>query len=288
MGTHPADAQDPDDDPDTGGRLTIGDLARRTDLSPATLRMWEARHGFPVARRLASGHRRYAEDDVTAVREVVRHKTAGLRLDQAIARVRADGEPVTPSVFAQLRRKHPHLQTHRLHKRTLVAVSRAFEDEFCARAGRGVVWGGFQDERFYRPARARWQELARVADRVTVLADFPSPDGEASPAEVDLPADAPLRREWVLVVDSDAVAVALAAWELPGQNGVVDPERVFETIWTVDPAAVREAGRVCGWVASAAGFALPAPENPVTGLIDQSAVNALFNRVVAYVDRAHG
>ena len=35
----------------TNGRpnlLTIGDLADRTGVPPATLRSWEARHGFPV------------------------------------------------------------------------------------------------------------------------------------------------------------------------------------------------------------------------------------------------
>jgi len=50
--------------------LTIGQLAERTGAAAGTLRMWESRYGFPRARRLASGHRRYSEEDVERVRDV--------------------------------------------------------------------------------------------------------------------------------------------------------------------------------------------------------------------------
>ena len=53
-----------------GASLSIGDLAERTGVAPATLRMWEQRHGFPVPDRLESGHRRYSEADVAGVEEV--------------------------------------------------------------------------------------------------------------------------------------------------------------------------------------------------------------------------
>ncbi len=52
--------------------LSIGDLAERTGVKPATLRMWESRHGFPRAERRESGHRRYSEIDVDLVRQIVR------------------------------------------------------------------------------------------------------------------------------------------------------------------------------------------------------------------------
>ena len=67
--------------------LTIGELAARTGLKPATLRMWESRHGFPRAARRDSGHRRYSEQDVELVRQVTRRRDAGLRLEVAIAEV---------------------------------------------------------------------------------------------------------------------------------------------------------------------------------------------------------
>ncbi|RZI79063.1 MAG: MerR family transcriptional regulator, partial [Microbacterium sp.] len=102
-GTQPLDAA-----------LTIGDLAQRTGLSPAVLRMWETRHGFPVPSRLESGHRRYTDTDVDQVLQVLRRKDAGVRLEVAIAEAGQVLPPASPSVFAELRRKHPALATHRL------------------------------------------------------------------------------------------------------------------------------------------------------------------------------
>lgn len=96
------------------GELTIGDLAERTGLSPAVLRMWESRHGFPVPHRLESGHRRYTGADVELVRQVLRRKDAGVRLEVAIAEASASKAPGSPSIFAQLRRLHPSLAPHRL------------------------------------------------------------------------------------------------------------------------------------------------------------------------------
>src|SRR3954447_24878229 len=88
--------------------LTIGDLAERTGVPPATLRSWELRYGFPRPIRLAGGHRRYAEHDVAAVLEVLRHRRAGLGLEAAGGRSTA--EPLqSRSVFAELRRRHPEL-----------------------------------------------------------------------------------------------------------------------------------------------------------------------------------
>ena len=169
--------------------LTIGDLAERTGLSPATLRMWEQRHGFPEPQRLESGHRRYSEQDVEAVTAVVRHKDAGTRLELAIARAMAAAEPAAPSIYAHLRRRHPHLGVHRLRKSTLVALSWAIEDEFCSKADRASVWGAFQKEKYYRAAEERWVEIARVSQRTTVFADFAEADPDGSPRQV-----APARR----------------------------------------------------------------------------------------------
>ncbi|MGN6162409.1 MAG: MerR family transcriptional regulator, partial [Marmoricola sp.] len=112
--------------------LTIGDLAQRTGLSPAVLRMWETRYGFPEPTRLASGHRRYSDADVALVQQVLRRKEAGLRLEVAIAEAAATRPPESPSVFAELRRRHPGLAVHRLRKSTLIALSWAIEDECCA------------------------------------------------------------------------------------------------------------------------------------------------------------
>ena len=271
--------------------LTIGDLARRTGLSPAVLRTWESRHGFPRPGRLDSGHRRYSESDVQLIRSVLRRRDAGVRLETAIAE--ALGVPRAPvhSVYAELNRHHSRLQPHRLRKSTLLALTWAIEDECCARAQRATLFGGFQEERFYRLARARWDELSRTARSTMVLADFGSPaePGER-PQRVPLPPDSPLRREWVVVCDAPDLPAVLAAWELPGQTAVADRDRIFESVWTIDPVPVRHAARVCAHVASSAGVPGAAElleelaDEPVPLPADPAQVSSLFGRVVAYVD----
>ncbi|WP_193613503.1 DICT sensory domain-containing protein [Nocardioides lijunqiniae] len=275
--------------------LTIGALADQTGLSAATLRMWEQRHGFPTPARLASGHRRYAETDVATVRDVVRRRDSGVRLDvaiaQATARALTQAEPPAPSVYAELRRHHPHLASNRLRKSTLLALSWAIEDEFAARATRPHLFGSFQDEATYLPAEERWVELARVAGSAFVLAAFDDVAPRPGPVRVHLPEDAPMRREWTVVCDSPELPAALTAWELPGQSQVRDRDRLFEAVWTVEPLAVRHAARACAQVASAAGVTEAAPvlyelaEDPTDAATDLASVTAMFNRVVTYVDR---
>ena len=85
--------------------------------------------------------------------------------------------------------------------------------------------------------------------------------------------------------------MALTAWELPGQSTVPDRHRLFESLWTVEPRAVRDAARVCARVAQEHGVAEATPllyelaDDPLPGVLDARSVTTLFNRVVAYVDR---
>jgi DICT domain-containing protein len=278
--------------------LTIGDLAQRTGVTPATLRMWERRHGFPIAQRRGGGHRRYDEQVVDQVRQVLRRREAGFRLEVAIAGVvlseaSTTAAPGAPSVFAALRKLHPTLQPQRLRKSSLVALSWAIEDECCALAEAAMIFGSFQKERFYRAAEERWTELARVARSTMVFAQF---DQAQSPvvgrtSYVDLPDDAPMRREWAVVCDAPDHAALLTAWELPGQSGVRDRDRLFEAIWSVEPAAVRSAARACAQVAQQLGHAEAVPllyelaEDPPPPPVELLRATSLLNRVVAYVDR---
>lgn len=275
--------------------LSIGDLAERTGLSAPTLRMWEQRHGFPVAQRLPSGHRRYRGEDVALVQQVARRRDAGVRLEQAIAGVRTTFTPPAASVFAELRRLNPALPVHRLGKGTLIAMSWAIEDEFVAHARRPHLYGAFQRAEFYDASRRRWRDLARVAASTTVLADFPSTDPEArrgEPRHVALADDSPMRNEWAVVCDAEDLPVVLTAWELPGQDDVPDDRREFEAMWSLRPADVRAAARACAAVAGddlvepplVAGLRAVRPdERADDGAGDAAA--ALFGRMIAYVDR---
>jgi DNA-binding transcriptional MerR regulator len=277
--------------------LTIGDLAERTGLTPATLRMWESRHGFPRPERRDSGHRRYAERDVDLVSRVIRRRDAGVRLEVAIAEMAmalaaVEGPPGSPSVYAVIRERHPLLQPQRLKKSTLVPLSWAIEDECCARAELPTIFGGFQHQRFFQAAQERWTELARIARATTVFADFSAaPPMAAGMILVNLPEDSPMRREWVVVCDAPDYPAMLTAWELPGQSTIPDRRRLFEAIWTVEPAAVRDAARICAQVALQLGHGEGAPllyelaENPPAPPVELLKATSLLNRVIAYVDR---
>jgi DICT domain-containing protein/predicted DNA-binding transcriptional regulator AlpA len=229
--------------------LTIGDLAERTGVPPATLRSWESRHGFPQPVRLPGGHRRYSDQDVAAVLDVLRHRHSGLALEAAVRRVTTRA-PQSRSVHAQLRSRHPELNPLLLSKASLVALSHAIEDECCARAEEPLLFGGFQRDRFLRASYARWVELARTARATVVFTDVPISIElhPGQPIEVALPREAPLNREWLVVCDAPDLPACMAAVERPGHDTDRNPRR-FEVVWTVDPQAVRDASRAAAALA---------------------------------------
>jgi DNA-binding transcriptional MerR regulator len=285
--------------------LSIGDLARATGVATATLRVWEARHGFPAARRTATGHRRYSAADVPLVLDVQRRRDQGVQLGSAIEQALALSIAATPgpaAIHSELTRRHPDEPRQRLRKSTLLALSWAIEDEVAATAPRGHLFGAFQTARNFETARPRWAELARVSTSTYAFADFPDLAGtgpgsevEAGPDGIDLvplPADAPMRREWTVVCLSEVLPVVLAAWELPGQDRTPDRDRLFESIWTVDPTAVRDAAQSCARVAAGTGSPSASrllshiTATPATGDPELRAVSRLVHRMVAYVDEA--
>ncbi len=236
-----------------GPGLAIGEVARETGVSAETLRAWELRYGFPTPTRAASGHRRYPPDEVDAILAVVRQREAGLSLETAIGRARRPAVEPEPSLFAGVRRAHPDLLAQQLSHRSMLAISRAIEDECFARAERPVLVGCFQHERAYRASEACWRELARTATVTVVLADFPAGAGTlretpiaGEPREVPLDPGAPLLREWAVVCDAPDSAACLVGWERPGgANGpTANRYRAFEAVWSVEPTVVRDAARL--------------------------------------------
>jgi DICT domain-containing protein/predicted DNA-binding transcriptional regulator AlpA len=267
--------------------LRIRDVVERTGITESTLRAWETRYGFPQPERLASGHRRYDEDDVALVRRAAELRAAGLPMNAAIEQARQAADRPTGSVFAALRRQRPELQVARLPKRNLVRISHAIEDESAYGASDLLLFGAFQQERHYRANEPRWRQLSRAAELAMVFADFPKlrkPRG--GPIEVPIADRAPLGREWVLVCDGDDRAACLVAWELPGQDAVDDGDRLFETVWTADRAAARFAAQTC------CALADPDLVAPIRDRLDQPVppaseelrrAEALTGRLIAYL-----
>jgi MerR family transcriptional regulator, light-induced transcriptional regulator len=226
---------------------------------------------------------------VALIEEVLRQRAAGLSLPTAIAQA-GRPLPADPSVFALLRRRHPELQPQVLRKSTLLALTRAIEDEYCARAEHAILFASFQQEHYYRRSEDRWNELARTAETVTVFADFATAaGGDGEPTQVPVPAGAPLRREWMLVCEAPDYPACLTGWEIPGQRGAADANRRFEALWTLDPRPVREAAHTCARLAESfspgLGLAgrLPAePAPPVSA--DLQRATALLTRMASYLD----
>jgi DICT domain-containing protein len=275
--------------------LSIGDVARRTGVAVPTLRMWEARFGFPVPARSTRGHRRYSERDCALVLDVVRARQSGLSLEASVARVRRESQRLEPSLFAGLRRQHGDLPAMLFPKPIMLALTRAIEDECCARAERAILFGSFQHERFYRASEGRWRELARTAEVALAFADFGGvrPPGSA-PHEVHLDADSPLLREWAIVCAARNFTACLVGWERPGRTSLADSRREFEAVWTVDPGVVHDAARIC--VALAANAAPKLASIAAGRLADElpsstealRGAAALTSRMIAYVAQAQG
>ena len=236
--------------------LGIGDLARRTGLTPQVIRAWETRFGFPRPRRTASGRRTYDPRDVDRIARVLTLKESGSRLAQAIARVTEQGDTDGRdlSVYGELRRLLPHLASRVMRRDVLVAISRAIEDEALARAvrpaglrrvpARGVLPGSRRRAgRSSRgPPRAAWSSATSPA----------APPAGARPVRVPLGAGLAAAAR---VGGRRTVGGLLDRADRLGGRRDAGPagERRFETIFSLEPEAVRVAVDTCLAAARAAG-----------------------------------
>jgi MerR family transcriptional regulator, light-induced transcriptional regulator len=85
--------------PDPGpGYLRIGQLAKRTGISPELLRAWEQRYGLLQPTRTPGGFRLYSAADEARVQRMQRLVAGGLATAQAARLVLSDGEPAPPTV----------------------------------------------------------------------------------------------------------------------------------------------------------------------------------------------
>ncbi len=275
--------------------LAIKEVAERTGIAAATIRVWEQRYGFPEPARTASGYRVYTDEDVEVLRRVASLRSDGLSVPAALERARASaGASDRPSIFGAIASSSEPIPVRRLKKSTLLAISRAIEDETLARAAAPVVVGAFQEVKNYAAVAHRYERMAQNADACLVFADFDAvSERDGRPTEIPITRDDALGNEWAVVVDAPGYAACLLAWETPESQRDTDKperERCFEALWTLDPHVVRRAALVGAALAGRQDAALgrkveqllldrPLPfETPAPGL------TALTNRIVGYLD----
>jgi DNA-binding transcriptional MerR regulator len=104
------------------GTLRIGELARRTGVSPELLRAWEQRYGLLQPSRSSGGFRLYSEDDERRVRATTTFIGQGLSAAEAARRAleestgTADSDrPVVGRLSAELRAALDGFDTQRAH-----------------------------------------------------------------------------------------------------------------------------------------------------------------------------
>lgn len=274
--------------------MAIREVAERTGIAAGTIRMWEQRYGFPEPRRTPAGYRVYSDDDVDLLRRVLAFRERGLSVPASLERARnGHGGSDRPSIYGAMISQGVPLTAHRLRKKTLLAISRAIEDETLARAASPFVAAAFQHEHNYRVVEHRYRRLAANGTAV-VFADFDHVSRRSgAPTEIPIAADDAIGNEWAVVVDAPGYAACLLAWEQPQSAedaDVPDSERRFEGAWTMDPEVVRRAAQVCCTLVRRADPELGssyeevladrplALETPAPGL------TALTNRMLAYLD----
>jgi MerR family transcriptional regulator, light-induced transcriptional regulator len=275
--------------------LAIKDVAERTGIAAATIRMWEQRFGFPEPARTASGYRMYTEEDVEALRRVSTLRESGLSVPAALERARAaSGATDRPSIYGAIAAGDEPVPARRLRKRTLLAISRAIEDETLARAAGPVVIGAFQSVPNFQAVEHRYTRLCHAADACVVFADFERVrERPGHPTEVPISPHDTLGNEWAVVIDAPGYAACLLAWETPESqrdDHLPDHDRRFEAFWTLDPRVVRRAALVGAALAARAGAEPGARleevlrDRPLAFEAPAPGLTSLTNRIVGYLD----
>jgi DICT domain-containing protein len=278
--------------------LAIKQVAERTGVAAATIRMWEQRFGFPAPERTPAGYRVYSDADVAALQRVAALRESGLSVAAALERARAASAATDrPSIFGAIACGEDAVPARQLRKSTLLAISRAIEDETLARAAAPVVVGAFQAVRNFHAVEHRYRRLALAADACVVFADFEAVrEVPGEPIEIPIAAGDAMGDEWAVVIDAPGYAACLLAWETPEsqrdrrEHRLLDRDRRFETVWTLDPRVVRRAA-LAG--AALAGQAVPElgerletmlGDRPLAFEAPAPGLTALTNRILDYMD----
>src|SRR4051812_35609801 len=230
--------------------LTISEVAVRTGIPASTLRMWEARYGFPDPRRPGGTHRRYSDEDCRALVEVKVARARGLSMADAVAAGIETVRAAQDSIFNGLRLRHPEQPVLAMPEPFMQAISRALEDTVSQHPG-GVLVATFQRLPVRRIAEPRWRALATTACAVVLFADYPSCARAGALWRVPVREGTPLAEEWAVVCDTPRWWGCLVGRERAGGQRPLG-SRVFDAMWSLDPKVVRDGARIAAALASTA------------------------------------
>jgi len=172
----------------------------------------------------------------------------GKHPDRAFTPNRTELMSPPTSVLAELLAALPHLRPQTYFKASLTALSHAMEDRVLAGSDAPLVIASFQKDRYYQQEAHRYRRLARVTSDIYVLS-APGTKFKANECPyttIAFDPDDPLAREWHLVVVGASDAACLVCRECPSErlDGVEEPVRRFEGIWTFERTVAIKAAEI--------------------------------------------
>ena len=174
----------------------------------------------------------------------------------------------------------------------LLSLTRAIEDEYCARGDQRPAGRLLSARALLPPRRA---PLARAGPHAPSWPSrWPTSPSSASPpalrSRCRSPADQPLAREWTLVIDAPGAQACLAAWEQPTQERAArSPRDASRCCGRLSPASCARPAR---WRSMSCGASRPtvadrAPARPVASRVapppELRFASALAHRMVGYL-----
>lgn len=156
---------------------------------------------------------------------------------------------VEDSLFDRLRAVQPDLQVMSVAKSTLVATSHLIETLVHDHQERCVLVSGFQHGRHWAAERDRYLALAGANDIIAVFAGRePMAELGADHVGLRLRTGDPLAQEWFVLALGPGLAITLCGLDgdahVAQLQPVREPDRVFDVVWSVDPAVAAVAAEV--------------------------------------------
>jgi signal transduction histidine kinase len=166
-----------------------------------------------------------------------------------VTRIPAQGRlPVEDSLFDRLRELRPDLPVLRATKATMAASSHLIETLVHQHADRCLLVSGFQHGRHWAAERDRYLELAGENDVIAVFAGREPLGADVDHVGLRLRTGDPLAQEWFVLALGPGLAITLCGLDgtahSAAQAPVLEADRLFEVVWSVQPAVAAVAAEV--------------------------------------------